>query len=64
MGRPKKYFTETEKREAQKKQQNKYMVNKEWLCSDCGFRNYALSGKWCHINTKKHQKNVEKNITQ
>jgi len=40
------------------------MLNKEWLCPDCGFHNYTLAGKWCHIKTNKHQKNVEKNITQ
>ena len=64
MGRTKKYFTETEKREAIKKTKNKYMLNKEWLCPNCSFRNYTLAGKWCHINTNKHKINAEKNITQ
>jgi len=64
MGRPRKYFTDKERLEAITQTKTKYMINKEWLCPDCGFRNYTLAGKWCHIETNKHQKNVEKNITQ
>ena len=65
MGRPRKYFTEAEQRQAQKKNQNKCMVNKEWLCPDCSVRNYTLAEKWCHLKTNKHKKkNAEKNITQ
>ena len=33
------------------------MVNKEWLCPDCGNRNYTLAGKWTHLKSKKHIKN-------
>ena len=35
------------------------MLNKEWYCDICNTgRNYTLAGKWCHLNTKKHIKNV------
>jgi len=64
MARPRKYFTDEEKKAANTKTRTKYMLNKEWRCPDCGLRNYTLAGKWCHINTNKHKKNYEKNITQ
>ena len=53
----KKYFTEEEKINAIRQSKNKYMVNKEWLCPDCGNRNYTLAGKWTHLKSKKHIKN-------
>ena len=62
MGRPIRYHTEEEKKQAITRNRTNYMLNKEWLCPDCGFRNYTLAGKWCHINTKKHKINAEKNI--
>ena len=64
MGRPIRYPTEEEKKQAITRNKTKYMLNKEWLCPDCSFRNYTLAGKWCHINTNKHKINAEKNITQ
>jgi len=64
MARPRVYLTDKGRLEAIKQTKTKYMLNKEWLCPDCGFRNYTLAGKWCHIKTNKHQKNVEKNIPQ
>ena len=53
----KKYFTEEEKINAIRQSKNKYMVNKEWLCPECGNRNYTLAGKWTHLKSKKHIKN-------
>ena len=57
VGRPRKYFTEEERIKAFYKSKNKYMVNKEWLCPDCGNRDYTLAGKWTHLKSKKHIKN-------
>ena len=38
-----------------------YMLNKEWYCEICKTgRNYTLAGKWCHIKTNKHTKNILK----
>ena len=57
-GRPKKYSTEEEKKEATKQLKTKYMLNKPWYCDTCGTgRNYTLAGKWGHLNTKKHRFN-------
>ena len=64
MGRPIRYPTEEEKKQAITRNKTKYMLNKEWLCPDCGSGNYTLAGKWCHLNTNKHKINAEKNITQ
>ena len=64
MGRPKKYFTEEDRIKAYHQSKNKYMVNKEWLCPDCGNRNYSLAGKWTHLQTnisKMHPK-IKKKI--
>ena len=61
-GRPKKYSTEEEKKEAIKKQKSKYMLDKEWYCNICNTgRNYTLAGKHCHLNTIKHRLNNEIN---
>ena len=64
MGRPIRYPTEEEKKQAITRNKTKYMLNKEWLCPDCSFHNYTLAGKWCHLNTNKHKINAGKNITQ
>ena len=61
VGRPKKYFTEEERIKAYHKAKNKYMVNKQWLCPDCGNRDYTLAGKWTHLKSKKHIKNEARN---
>ena len=37
------------------------MVNKQWLCPDCGNRDYTLAGKWTHLKSKKHIKNEARN---
>ena len=61
-GRPPKYSTEEEKKEAIKKQKSKYMLDKEWYCNICNTgRNYTLAGKHCHLNTIKHRLNNEIN---
>ena len=61
VGRPKKYFTEEERIKAYHQAKNKYMVNKQWLCPDCGNRDYTLAGKWPHLKSKKHIKNEARN---
>ena len=60
MGRPRKYFTEEERRQANRRSNTKYMVNKEWLCPDCGNRDYSLAGIWTHLKSKKHIRNATK----
>ena len=63
MGRPIKYFSEEERKQANRLIKRKYMLNKEWLCPACDYRDYSLAGKWNHLKTKKHIKNAEaKNI--
>ena len=59
MGRPKKYFSEEERKQAIKKSKTKYMMNKEWRCSECGNRDFTLAGKWSHLKTKKHMRNAQ-----
>ena len=59
MGRPRKYFTKEERNEANRQTKTKYMLNKEWICSVCGNRDYSLAGKWSHLKTKKHMKNAQ-----
>ena len=52
-GRPK-VFTDEER----KNHKTIYMLNTEWYCDICNTgRNYTLSGKHCHLKTKKHRKN-------
>ena len=54
-GRPR-IFTDEER----KNHKTTYMLNREWYCDICRTgRNYTLSGKWCHLKTKKHQTNEE-----
>ena len=58
-GRPKKYSTEEERKDAIKQQKSKYMLNKEWYCDVCNTgRNYTLAGKHSHLNTNKHRRNT------
>ena len=54
-GRPKVFTSEELKRH-----KTLCMLNKEWYCDICNTgRNYTLAGKWCHLKTKKHAKNME-----
>ena len=59
MGRPRKHFTKEERNEANIPTKTKYMLNKEWICPDCGDHNYTMVGKWNHLKTKKHMKNAQ-----
>ena len=56
-GRPIKYFTEEERKDAIRQSKTRYMLNKEWRCFVCSNHNYTLSGKCKHLHTKKHIKN-------
>ena len=57
-GRPKKYLTEEDKKNAYRPQKTYYMLNKEWYCDVCrNGHNYTLSGKWMHLKSKKHKYN-------
>ena len=56
-GRPIKYFTEEERKDAIQQSKTRYMLNKEWICIVCANHNYTLSGKSKHLRTKKHFKN-------
>ena len=59
MGRPIKYFTEEERKQAHKEAKTRCMLNKEWRCPACHNYNYTLAGKWMHLKTKKHLKNEQ-----
>ena len=54
MGRPIKYLTEEDRKAALIKSKTNYMLNKPWVCTTCGNRDYSLAGKWSHIKTRKH----------
>ena len=60
MGRPIKYFTEEQRKQAIRESKTRYMLNKVWECLECGNRDYSLAGKWRHINTNKHKTNYIK----
>ena len=59
MGRPRKYFTEAERKQAIQQSKNKHILNKEWRCSVCDNHDYKMAGKWKHLNSIKHKKNVQ-----
>ena len=61
-GRPIKYFTEKERKNAIRESKRKYMVNKEWICIVCANHNYTLSGKCKHLSSKKHKDAVNRII--
>ena len=56
-GRPPKYNSEMERKNAIRESKRKYMVNKEWICIVCANHNYTLSGKCKHLHTRKHINN-------
>ena len=63
-GRPPKYSTEEERKDALRRQKSKYMLDKEWYCDICKTgRNYTLAGKHCHLKTIKHRKNSTASIS-
>ena len=59
MGRPLNYPTKEESIEANRLYKNDYMRKKEWRCEFCDNHNYLLAGKWHHLRTKKHKRNVK-----
>ena len=59
MGRPRKYFTEEERKQAIRPTKTKCMLNKEWRCPFCHNHNYTLAGKWTHLKTNKHKENEQ-----
>ena len=61
-GRPIKYFTEEERKDAIRQSKTRYMLNKEWICTVCDCHNYTLSGKCKHLRTKKHKDAVNRII--
>ena len=62
-GRPPKYATEEERRQATRESKTRYMLNKEWYCTECNNnKNYTLAGKTCHIRTQKHNTQQAINI--
>ena len=61
-GRPIKYFTEEERKDAIRQSKTRYMSNKEWICIVCNCHNYTLSGKCKHLRTKKHKDAVNRII--
>ena len=61
-GRPTKYNSEMERKNAIRESKRKYMVNKEWICIVCDNHNYTLSGKCKHLHTKKHKDAVNRII--
>lgn len=58
-GRPIKYFTEEDRKKAIQQSKNKHILNKEWRFPVCDNHDYKMVGKWRHLNTKKHKKNME-----
>ena len=60
-GRPRKYFTEEDRKKAIQQSKNKHILNKEWRCEDCNNHNYTMAGKWRDLNTKKHKINADLN---
>ena len=61
-GRPIKYFTEEERKDAIRQSKTRYMLDKEWICIVCDNHNYNLSGKCKHLRTKKHKDTVNRII--
>jgi len=59
MGRPRKYFTEEERKQAIRPTKSKCMLNKEWRYPVCHNHNYTLAGKWTHLKTKKQMENEQ-----
>ena len=49
------------KREKWNKITNERLKNTEWYCDVCGNgKNYTYSGKYMHLKTKKHERNILK----
>ena len=61
VGRPKKYFTEEDRKHAIQQSKNKHISNKSWICTVCDNHDYKLTGKWNHLNSLKHKKKYGSN---
>ena len=47
------------KREERNKINNERLKNIEWYCDVCGNgKNYTYRGKYMHLKTKKHERNI------
>ena len=60
MGRPIKYTSQEDRKNALTKSKTKYMLNKTWICDVCNNHDYKLAGKWSHMRTRKHIFNTTK----
>ena len=60
-GRPKKYFTDKERKEADKHYVKKCMENNPFHCGVCDHI-YHMASKSKHLKSKKHIRNLEKNV--
>ena len=58
VGRPKKYSNEEDRKKAIQQCKNKYLNNKEWICTICDNHDYKVAGRWRHLRTIKHKKNA------
>ena len=56
-GRKPKYNCDEDRRQANKENKTRYMLNTPWTCQTCGYV-ANLSSKWMHIKTKKHIHNT------
>ena len=61
MVRPRKYFAEEERKQAKRRSNTNYMLNKEWLCPDCGNRDthWLENG---HISDRKNISEMQPKI--
>ena len=60
-GRPKKYFTDEERKQADKRYVKKCMENNPFHCGVCD-RMYHMARKSKHLKSKKYIRNLEKNV--
>ena len=58
-GRPKKYFTEKERKRANNEYAKKCMESNPFYCDVCD-HTYHIASKSKHLRTKKHIKNLSK----
>ena len=55
---PIKYHTEEERKQARAISRKEYVQSKPWYCTVCE-RQYVITSKWPHLNSKKHKMNEE-----
>ena len=60
-GRPKKYFTDKERKQADKRYVKECMERKSYYCHFCDHA-YHMASKSKHLKSKKHIRNIEKKI--